>query len=92
MRQEEAVAIVSERVGLVKSDVRLVITAYNELNVETLEKGDDVCMTGIGKIRAWLKKGRMGRNPKTGEPLIIPDKTVVKISVCKSLKDLLNSR
>jgi DNA-binding protein HU-beta len=86
MRQEDLVSEVSTKTGLVKSDVRLVITAYNESIVEALNRGEDVCYTGVGRIRPILKKGRLGRNPKTGEPLTIPDKIKLNFTVAKTLK------
>lgn len=90
MRQEELIDQVATKIHFVKSDVRLVVTHFVEAAVEALLKGDEVCLTGIGKIRPSVKKGRKGRNPKTGEDLIIPDKTVLKLSVAKALKDLIN--
>jgi DNA-binding protein HU-beta len=86
MRQEDLVADVSNKTGLVRSDVRLVITAANETLAEYLNKGEEVCLTGIGRIRPTIKKGRMGRNPKTGEPLMIPDKIKLQFTLAKSLK------
>src|SRR5881628_528372 len=42
---------------------------------------------GIGKLVLVDRKARMGRNPKTGETIQIPAKTVVKFRVAKACKE-----
>jgi DNA-binding protein HU-beta len=42
---------------------------------------------GIGKLVLVERKARMGRNPKTGEAIQIPAKTVVKFRVAKACKE-----
>jgi DNA-binding protein HU-beta len=43
-------------------------------------------LPGIGKLVLVNRKARMGRNPKTGEPIPIPAKKVVKFRVAKAAK------
>lgn len=49
--------------------------------------GQDVSLPGIGKLKTSTRPARIGRNPKTGDQVDIPAKTVVKFSATKSLKD-----
>jgi DNA-binding protein HU-beta len=44
---------------------------------------------GIGKLIVAQRKARMGRNPKTGEPIKIPAGKVVKFRVAKAAKDAI---
>lgn len=44
-------------------------------------------LPGIGKLVLVNRKARMGRNPKTGEAISIPAKTVVKFRVAKACKE-----
>jgi DNA-binding protein HU-beta len=44
-------------------------------------------LPGIGKLVLVNRKERMGRNPKTGEAIAIPAKTVVKFRVAKACKE-----
>jgi DNA-binding protein HU-beta len=44
-------------------------------------------LPGIGKLVLVNRKERMGRNPKTGEAITIPAKTVVKFRVAKACKE-----
>ena len=47
---------------------------------------------GIGKLVLVERKARMGRNPKTGEAIQIPAKTVVKFRVAKACKEAVMPR
>jgi DNA-binding protein HU-beta len=47
---------------------------------------------GIGKLVLVDRKARMGRNPKTGEAIQIPAKTVVKFRVAKACKEAVLPR
>ena len=44
-------------------------------------------LPGIGKLVLVNRKARIGRNPKTGEAIQIPAKTVVKFRVAKACKE-----
>jgi len=44
-------------------------------------------LPGIGKLVLVNRKERLGRNPKTGETITIPAKTVVKFRVAKACKE-----
>lgn len=53
----------------------------------TLQKGDDVAITGFGSFKVMKRKARKGRNPRTGKEMQIPAKKVVKFSAGKALKE-----
>ena len=44
---------------------------------------------GLGKLQLKNRAARMGRNPKTGEPIQIKAKKVVKFRVAKAAKDAI---
>jgi len=46
-------------------------------------------LPGIGKLVLKNRKARIGRNPKTGEPISIPARKVVKFRVAKAAKDAI---
>lgn len=48
-------------------------------------KKEDVTLVGLGTLRRALLKARKGRNPKTGEAIDIPEKTVVRFKPSKNL-------
>jgi DNA-binding protein HU-beta len=60
----------------------LVVLAYKEA-----KKG--FVLPGLGKLVLVDRKQRMGRNPKTGEQILIPAKKVVKFRIAKAAKDAI---
>ena len=45
---------------------------------------------GFGTFKMNKRKGRIGRNPKTGEPMEIPSKQVIKFKISKILAEKIN--
>jgi integration host factor subunit alpha len=58
----------------------------------SLENGEDVLISNFGKFQVKEKNARKGRNPSTGESMIIPERKVVTFSVSNNLKDKINSK
>lgn len=54
---------------------------------DALAAGDKVTLTGFGTFSTADRKGRTGRNPKTGAPIYIAARRVPKFSAGKGLKD-----
>ncbi|HEY9232533.1 MAG TPA: HU family DNA-binding protein, partial [Blastocatellia bacterium] len=59
----------------------------NEIAYRETKKNGEFTIPGIGKLVVKKTKARMGRNPKTGEPMKIAAKTVVRFRVAKAAKD-----
>ena len=57
----------------------------------SLENGEDVLISNFGKFQVKEKNARKGRNPSTGESMIIPERKVVTFSVSNNLKDKINN-
>jgi DNA-binding protein HU-beta len=53
------------------------------------EAKNSFTIPGIGKLVLVNRKARLGRNPKTGETIQIPAKTVVKFRIAKAAKDAI---
>ena len=51
------------------------------------EAANSFTIPGIGKLVLVQRKARLGRNPKTGETIQIPAKTVVKFRIAKACKE-----
>jgi integration host factor subunit alpha len=63
-----------------------------EIIKQTLESGEDVLISGFGKWSVKEKKERRGRNPQTGEALMLAPRKVVKFKCPSVLKNKLNSK
>jgi len=56
----------------------------------TLETGDDVLVSGFGKFYVNDKKERKGRNPATGEDLMLKPRRVVTFKCSGKLRGRIN--
>jgi DNA-binding protein HU-beta len=73
-----------------KFDLKKKVAAsiFEELaNLAYREAKNAFTLPGIGKLVLVNRKPRLGRNPKTGETIQIPAKTVVKFRVAKACKE-----
>ena len=67
---------------------KVVASLFEELSgLAYKEAKNSFTIPGIGKLVLVNRKARVGRNPKTGEQIQIPAKTVVKFRIAKAAKD-----
>ncbi|MBI1832337.1 MAG: HU family DNA-binding protein [Planctomycetes bacterium] len=94
----EVFAALAEKTGLTKKQIGTVFDALSEfIKTQIGKKGPGVFqLPGLLKIKKRIRPAqpeRQGRNPKTGEPMIIKAKaakTVVRVLPLKSLKEMVN--
>ncbi|MEE4606778.1 MAG: integration host factor subunit alpha [Desulfobacteraceae bacterium] len=58
----------------------------------TLEKGEDVLISGFGKFCIKNKKERRGRNPATGDDMMLSQRQVVTFRCSHLLREKINGR
>lgn len=63
-----------------------------EIIKSTLESGEDLMVSGFGKFCVNQKGKRKGRNPATGEEMILPDRKVVTFKSSGLLKERINKK
>ena len=92
IRSELIQIIADENPHLYQRDVeRIVNTVFNEIT-EALAKGNRVELRGFGAFSVKSRNARMGRNPRTGEPVRVESKAVPFFKTGKLLRDRLNGR
>ena len=69
-----------------------IVESLLEIIKATLEKGEHVIVAGFGKFHVKFKWARKGRNPRTGEELIIDSRRIVSFQSSSKLKDKINKR
>ena len=77
--------------GFTKKKSVEVIETLLEIIKSTLEKGEDVLISGFGKFCVKDKKKRRGRNPATGADLILRERKVVTFKCSGKLRNKINS-
>jgi len=87
MTKVELIAAVTEKTGMSKKDADRAISAVIDAIAEGLEKGDKVQMVGFGTFEVRTRAAREARNPRTGEPIPIPETKVPVFKAGKTLKE-----
>ncbi len=73
----QIVEAIAEQTGFPKNKSFEMVEIILELVKKSLESGEDVLISGFGKFCVREKKERKGRNPATGEDMMLrPRKTV----------------
>ena len=57
---------------------------------QSLEKGENVMVCGFGKFSVNKKNARRGRNPQTGESIMLEPRRVVTFQSSRKLREFLN--
>lgn len=90
MNKAELSEQIAQKVGLSKKQVEEVLDAFESITIETLQKNDEVTLTGFGTFSARVREARGGVNPQNpSERIQIPTVTVPKFKAGKNLKDSL---
>lgn len=82
----------SEEIGYPKNQSYEIIETLLEIIKGTLETGEDVLVSGFGKFCVKEKQGRRGRNPSTGEELMLEPRRVVTFKCSRQLRDKINGK
>jgi integration host factor subunit beta len=69
---------------------RIVSTVFDEVT-DALVRGDRVELRGFGAFSVRRRGSRVGRNPRTGEEVTVPDKVVPYFKTGKGLRERLNT-
>lgn len=87
MNKTELINQVAERAGLSKKDAEKALNAMLDTVSDALAEGDKVQLVGFGSFEIKARDARMGRNPKTKEPIEIPATKAPVFKAGKALKD-----
>jgi integration host factor subunit alpha len=66
------------------------VEAFLRISKDSLINGSDLLLSGFGKFNVRDKTARKGRNPRTGEELILDARRVVTFNPSGILKDKVN--
>ena len=92
MNRVDFIDAVAKQTGIDKKSVTAVVAAYPEVITKALKSGDSVAFIGFGTFKTVKKNARKCRNPKTGETIKVPAKTVAKFTPGKALSDAVNKK
>lgn len=81
-----------DQLGLNKREAKDFIDAFFEIVSSALAKGESVKISGFGNFEVHTKTARPGRNPQTGEPVIIAARKVVTFRASGLLRRQTNDK
>ncbi|RLB82616.1 MAG: integration host factor subunit alpha [Deltaproteobacteria bacterium] len=90
MNKKDIVKTIHARVGFPKRETAAIVDTAFELMKTALAKGEPVAISAFGKFSVHEKRARKGRNPQTGETVIIPARRVITFKVSRVLKERIN--
>ena len=90
MTKAELVEEVAKTTQLTKKHAELIVNTVFESIVTSLKDGDKIELRGFGSFRVRHRASRTGRNPKTGEGVLVPAKKVPYFKPGKELRELIN--
>jgi integration host factor subunit alpha len=90
LTKEEIVGAVAKEIGFPKNQSVELVENLLELIKKTLVSGEDVMVSGFGKFCVRAKKERKGRNPATGEDMMLDPKRVVTFHCSGNLRKKIN--
>ena len=89
MNKQELINTMKETGKLRRVEAERGLNAFIEVVKNALIEGERVVIRGFGTFYVVERKERKGRNPLTGEAIIIPGKKVVKFKPSKEIKRLI---
>lgn len=91
LTKADLVRIVAGKSGINMTQANRAIDATFQTIQEGMIAGKKFSMVGFGTFQVNVRQPRNGRNPQTGENMLIPGKLVAKFKSGKKLKQALDS-
>ncbi len=92
LTKDRIIANVYNNAGLSRLNAKSTVANLIEKIKSTLESGEDVLITGFGKFCVKKRKERRGRNPRTGEDIVLDAGRNVSFKCSSVLREKMNGR
>jgi integration host factor subunit alpha len=90
LTKQNIVEQLQSELGFLKKQSIEITESLLEIIKSSLESGDDVLVSGFGKFSVREKNERRGRNPATGDDLILRPRRVVAFKCSGKLREKIN--
>ena len=90
LTKAEIIEKMAEDLGFTLKETSEVIKSILEIIKANLESGEDVLISGFGKFCVKEKRKRKGRNPATGENMMLSSRKVVTFKCSGKLREKVN--
>jgi integration host factor subunit alpha len=86
----DLVDMIYSELDIPKKECINLVESFFDIIKDELAKGNDVMISGFGKWSVKQKRPRLGRNPHTGEQMIIDARRVVTFKSAPTLRSTVN--
>ncbi|MFO7970419.1 MAG: integration host factor subunit alpha [Desulfobacterales bacterium] len=90
LTKNQVIESIQNHTGFPKSRSSELIETLLKIIKSTLASGEDVMISGFGKFSIKQKKERRGRNPATGEDMMLAPRKIVTFKCAGNLRDNIN--
>ena len=90
MNTKDIIVQVSKRLGITQTEAKKGVDAILETLTNGLQNQEDIRISGFGTFTSKFREATVGRNPRTGESIEIPERLQAKFRPSKELKDFIN--
>jgi DNA-binding protein HU-beta len=91
MNREELLDAVAQKTHMSKRDINAALDATLSTIADSLRTGDKVTLVGFGTFQVKERAPRVGRNPRTGQPMTIEARKAATFTPGKALNESLGS-
>ena len=90
LTKSQIIEAVFEANGFIRHKASDTVETVLKIIKSTLESGDDVLISGFGKFQVRQKAERRGRNPATGDDMMLESRKVVTFKCSGKLRERVN--
>jgi len=90
LTENDLINSIHNHLNLPKRRSAAIVESLLDIIRDTIESGEDILISGLGKFCVRDKHERMGRNPATGEDKMIRKRRVVTFMCSRRLRDEIN--
>ena len=92
MTKDKMIEGIMRASGISKANVERFYDGLVTLAMKELKAKGEFVLPGLGAFKVRVRKARIARNPRTGEPVKVPSKKVVRFVSYSALKNLFGKR
>ena len=90
MTKADIVDTIATATGLTKVETEAVVDGFIKTVIDAMQNGKNIEIRGFGSFKVKKRKGRVARNPRTGEQVMVSEHWVPLFKVSKEVKVSVN--
>ncbi|MEK6649503.1 MAG: HU family DNA-binding protein [Bacteroidota bacterium] len=90
MTKADIVDVIAAATGLTKVETEAVVDGFIQTVINAMKEGKNIEIRGFGSFKVKKRKGRIARNPRTGQQVMVDEHYVPIFKVSKELKHVVD--